>query len=166
MSSSDITALGNWVLEGNVLIVSADSNARAVTLLNGVFGWSLSYGTSSQSTSTLTSEAADTVFASGPSTLTGPNGNYALTASSIPSDGASIYTYVSVSYECGCVICAVSYIPVLPYNLSQHCGHPSCIVPVLSLRTTTSSSPLPLPLYTHTGTTATRTWRTCRMEGV
>ena len=44
LSSTDITAVASWVSEGRVMVVSADYNGRAVSLLNGVFGWSLSLG--------------------------------------------------------------------------------------------------------------------------
>ena len=93
LSSTDITAVASWVSEGRVMVVSADYNGRAVSLLNGVFGWSLSLGsTSSGLTASITSAASGTAFEAGPSTLYGPNGNYALTSSSIPSNGSSIYT--------------------------------------------------------------------------
>ena len=93
LSSTDITALASWVSEGRVMVVSADSYGRAVSLLNGVFGWSLSLGSTSNGyTASITSAASGTAFEAGPSTLYGRNGNYALTSSSIPSDGSSIYT--------------------------------------------------------------------------
>jgi len=93
LSSTDVTALASWVSEGRVMVVSADSSGRAVSLLNGVFGWSLSLGSTSNGlTASITSAASGTAFEAGPSTLYGPNGNYALTSSSIPSDGSSIYT--------------------------------------------------------------------------
>ena len=106
LSAADVCALWNWVGEGRVLVVSGDARGRALALLNEVFGWSLSMGSTSSHSSvqlsitsgakaSITSAANGSAFASGPSALYGPNANYAMAASSIPSNGSSIYTYVT-----------------------------------------------------------------------
>ena len=93
LSSDDVASLESWVDAGGILVVSGDGSNRGISLLNGVFGWSLSYATSdSASCYTLdTSEAAGTAFETGPTTLCGKSGTYLLYTSSLPTDGGAIY---------------------------------------------------------------------------
>lgn len=92
MSSDDKSALATWVSGGKLMVVSGDLSSYIITLLNGVFGWSLALGsTSSGYTASITS-AEGTGFEDGPSTLLGENGNYAVMTSSLPSGATSVYT--------------------------------------------------------------------------
>ena len=116
--------------EGRVLVVSADSSGRGASLLNGVFGWSLSMGSTSNGyTASKDTAAADgTAFESaGPATLYGPNGNYALTTSSVDDtgSGSSIYTYVVTLALRGLVRLSHANASAVYYAIHSISAHPS-----------------------------------------
>ena len=94
----------NFVNNGGGLYVAADASGRANTLLNGLFSYSLA-GSSYQTASVTLNAAAvaGTPFAVAPGSLTGPNGNYPVTATSVPA-GATVlyqgsYTYAFIKTE-------------------------------------------------------------------
>jgi autotransporter-associated beta strand protein len=83
------TLLTNFVNSGGVLFTNARGD-RVSNLVNGLFGTSMASGSGGSSTLNAT-EAAGTVFAGGPTNLSGPSAVDGLSTASLPGSALSIY---------------------------------------------------------------------------
>ena len=88
-SAGEISALQAFVARGGTFLICGTGNGRAASLINTLFGTSLSYYSSSSSGSaSITSEgstSADSPFTEGPSSVPGLNAVYKLSTSSVES---------------------------------------------------------------------------------
>lgn len=97
-------AIQNFVANGGGLIISADYAG----FLNGVFGFGLSYGSSS--TASLTPAAAGTAFAGGPASLPPHSQTIEFNTATLPAGSATIYsdgagsTVALIPYGAGTIV--------------------------------------------------------------
>lgn len=87
------TAIANFVSSGGTLIIHTDAaiSNNCITLLNSTFGYSLSSGAWTGPYNLNTTDAAGTVFATGPVSLPLNNGTWDLSTASLPLGTLSIY---------------------------------------------------------------------------
>jgi fibronectin-binding autotransporter adhesin len=89
LDESTKTLLTNFVNDGGLLLIS-DSAANSAQLINGLFGTSIANGSGWASTLDPT-EAAGTVFAGGPATLSGANAVDGFITTSLSAEALAIY---------------------------------------------------------------------------
>eukprot|EP00616_Rhizochromulina_sp_CCMP1243_P018477 CAMPEP_0118998272 /NCGR_PEP_ID=MMETSP1173-20130426/62989_1 /TAXON_ID=1034831 /ORGANISM="Rhizochromulina marina cf, Strain CCMP1243" /LENGTH=597 /DNA_ID=CAMNT_0006949759 /DNA_START=9 /DNA_END=1802 /DNA_ORIENTATION=- len=107
-SAGEISALQAFVTGGGTFLICGDYSGRAASLINTLFGTSLSYYSSSTSGSaSITSEgstSADSPFTEGPGSVPGLNAVYKLSTSSVESSsfvnayGTSTESWVCYGY--------------------------------------------------------------------
>jgi hypothetical protein len=87
------TLISTFVTNGGVVQVHGGTTPNDTNFLNGVFGYSVTTaGATASGSSTLTSAAASTPYASGPATVTHNSATTLVPTSSLPSNAVSIYT--------------------------------------------------------------------------
>jgi len=96
LSSVARVALHDFVAAGGCVITCGDSAPRSSSLLNTVFGFSLSELAAGEY-SALMAQAAATSFAGGPSALPKNNGTSALAGNTLPAGSVSVYEWSGVS---------------------------------------------------------------------
>jgi hypothetical protein len=94
LAADAIGVISNFVAAGNTLILNADGFSNDDTLINSVFGYSISSGGSS-SPSAISSGLVGTVFDGGPPSLPANNGLYPWTTSTLPVGTLSAYGFTS-----------------------------------------------------------------------
>jgi hypothetical protein len=85
------TAISDFVSGGGTLMIFADYLSRYLTLLNSIFGFSMSRTSTSGAVSLNTSDASGTPFEGGPSSMPTYSATYAVSGSTLPSDSKEIY---------------------------------------------------------------------------
>ena len=111
MSAAARGVVSGYVSGGGTLVIAGDGGGNAISLLNGLFGYSLVVDTFTGSGSTsLQADAAGTPFADDPATLDNDDGTLLVTSASLPvgaldiySDGASTSVFAA-SFGAGNVV--------------------------------------------------------------
>ena len=84
-------AVRNYVRSGGLMLVHGDGGSRSLTLLNGLFGYSLTAGTSGLDTVFDEAASFGTSYASGPATLPANNSCRTVSLASLPFSAQVVY---------------------------------------------------------------------------
>ncbi len=91
LDASAQSAISDFVNTGGILIAYSDFSLRGVNLLNGVFAFSITKGTTSEPILLNTASAAGTRFQGGPSPLPPSSATHVLVPASLPTTSKIIY---------------------------------------------------------------------------
>ncbi len=100
LNDSTVAIISDAVANGLGMVICGEIGNNDEALLNRLFGFGLTSGTSNLS-STRTAEASGTAFEFGPSSLPANNGSYLWLSATMPPEGRSIYSsgsYTSVAH--------------------------------------------------------------------